>query len=220
MIVVSLTDLHGRTGALPAIADDLARADLVLLTGDLTHFGGREDAARVLDAVRACNRAVLAVAGNCDRPEVAAYLAEEGISLDCRHVVRNGVAFLGVGASLPCPGRTPSEITEADFETFLTAADSTLDRTTPAVLVVHQPPHGTAVDRAYVGGHVGSRSVRLFIEVREPLACFCGHIHEGRGIDAIGRTTVINPGPLSRGGYAWAEIADGTATVEIRQART
>ena len=75
-IVVALTDIHGRTGRLAEVADDLAAADVVLLTGDLTHFGGRREAAEVVDAVRAHNPEVLAVAGNCDRPEAAAWLAE------------------------------------------------------------------------------------------------------------------------------------------------
>jgi Icc-related predicted phosphoesterase len=50
----------------------------------------------------------------------------------------------------------------------------------------------------------------------QPLICFTGHIHEARGIDAIGRTKLINPGPLREGGYAYAVLHDDVETLEIR----
>ena len=39
-----------------------------------------------------------------------------------------------------------------------------------------------------------------------------------RGVDAIGATQIINPGPLRRGAYAYAEINGDTCSVEIRSA--
>ncbi len=54
----------------------------------------------------------------------------------------------------------------------------------------------------------GAGQSREFIEQQQPLACFCGHIHEGQGIDRIGDTLIINPGPLRRGGYVWACIKE------------
>jgi hypothetical protein len=60
--------------------------------------------------------------------------------------------------------------------------------------------------------------VRTYIETRQPLICFTGHIHEAKGIDRIGRTQIINPGPLWKGGYAYAEVEGGQIkTLEIRQ---
>ncbi|MHC5034601.1 MAG: metallophosphoesterase [Planctomycetota bacterium] len=216
MIIVALTDIHGRIERLGDLAEALAEADVVLLTGDLTHFGGRADAARAVEAVRKHTAQVLAVAGNCDHQDVAAYLAEEGISLDCRHVVIDGVAFLGVGGSLPCPGRTPNEFSEDELAAFLQEAAEGLPRDLPWVLVSHQPPDDTAVDRVHSGAHVGSRSVRRFIEDFQPLVCFTGHIHEAAGTDTIGRTKIVNPGPVHMGGYACAEVTDRLVEVELR----
>ncbi len=96
MFVVALADVHGDTRRLADAAEDLAAADLVLLAGDLTRFGHRADAARVVEAVREANPNVLAVPGNCDYPDVAAYLAEEGISLEARREVRGGVETLEI----------------------------------------------------------------------------------------------------------------------------
>ena len=40
MKIIALTDIHGHLGYLPQIAPQLAGADLVLIAGDLTTFGG------------------------------------------------------------------------------------------------------------------------------------------------------------------------------------
>jgi Icc-related predicted phosphoesterase len=71
-------------------------------------------------------------------------------------------------------------------------------------------------DLAGIGRHVGSESVRAFIETVQPLLCFTGHIHEGRGMDSIGRTKVVNPGPLWTGNYAYARVSGDNAEVEVR----
>jgi uncharacterized protein len=64
------------------------------------------------------------------------------------------------------------------------------------------PPYGTKTDMLYSGRSVGSKAVRAFIESRQPAICLCGHIHEAKGLDAIGKTQIINPGSLANGGYA------------------
>jgi len=219
MRIIALTDLHSSTAGLDAIAEDLSKADLVLLAGDLTNFGDRDEAERVIDEVRRYNASILAVTGNCDRPGVGRYLREEGINLHGRAVVRDGVAFLGVGGSLPCPGRTPNEMPEQQFYAVLTEAFAELEHGLAFVLVSHQPPHDTVADSVPSGAHVGSTALRRFIEERRPIACFCGHIHEGQGTDMIGETRVVNPGPLRDGGYACAEIDETVHKLQIRQWR-
>jgi hypothetical protein len=189
LIIVALADIHGHIERLADMADALSGADAVLLTGDLTHFGRRRDAERVLEAVRKHNPRVLA----------------------------GGVAFLGLGGSLPCPGRTPSEYSDAQLKAFLEEAAMGLEPGLPLVLASHQPPVDTLVDRVHSGLHVGSESVRRFIEDRQPLVCFTGHIHEGRGVDRLGRTMVVNPGPAGQGWYAFAEVDGGLKALEIRQ---
>jgi len=48
-------------------------------------------------------------------------------------------------------------------------------------------------------GHVGCKSIREFIEENNILLSVCGHIHETfGGANHIGRTLVVNPGPLGR----------------------
>lgn len=218
MKIIALTDIHGKTQAADAIADELRAADLVVLPGDLTMFGRREDAERVVDAVRKYNPRILAVMGNCDFPEVEQYLVEERLCLHHTHQLVDGVAFAGLGGSLPCPMPTLNEWSESEIAGFLEAAIDGIPAAAPLVLVSHQPPKDTVVDLAGIGKHVGSVAVRAFIERRTPKICFSGHIHEATGTDRIGNTLLVNPGPFLEGCYAWVELNGDECRAEVRRA--
>ena len=65
--------------------------------------------------------------------------------------------------------------------------------------VIHAPPYNTKLDVIADGSHVGSHSVREFIEKEQPLLALHGHIHEspkmsGSWKDKIGNTVCINVG--------------------------
>jgi hypothetical protein len=216
VLVLAMTDIHGNVSHLGGFADDLARADVVVIAGDITQFGRREAAGKAVGAVRERARRVLAVSGNCDRPEVEEYLQDEGLSLHGSHVVVDGVTFLGVGMSLPCPGTTPGETTEAGLGECLELAARGVEPGARVIVVSHEPPADTAADRAVEGRHVGSRSVRKFLERTQPLACLTGHIHESRGVSRVGRTVIVNPGPQARGSYALLTVEGDEVAVELK----
>lgn len=216
MIILAITDIHGHISEVDSISKEIAAADIVILTGDLTHFGGEQDIKAVIDPIRQLNPHILAIPGNCDHHEVDAYLAQEGMSIQRRSAVIDGIGFVGVGGSLPCPLATPIELSEDDFEAHLQEAASGLPVGMPMILVVHQPPYHTINDFANIRMHVGSRAIRRFVVEHNPIACFTGHIHEGIGIDTVGQTKVINPGPLWQGHYTYAKISDHIEELEIR----
>lgn len=218
MRIAAITDLHGDLDSLEKLAPELAHADVVLVCGDITTFGRAQGAgvAEMLEALAGCSGRVLAVPGNCDTPAEVYALDEAGVNLHARSEVIGGVAFLGIGGSLECPARTPIEMPEHAFRQLLAEEHARVDPALPLVLAVHQPPYGTVNDRIPSGKHVGSREVRRFIETVQPAICFTGHIHEGAGMDQIGSTPVVNPGPVSKLNYAVAELHGHTATVEIR----
>lgn len=56
---------------------------------------------------------------------------------------------------------------------------------------------------------MGSPALRALVEREQPHLVLCGHSHESRGEDELGRTRVVNPGPVAAGHYALMEIADG-----------
>jgi Icc-related predicted phosphoesterase len=219
MKIVSITDIHGQIAGLDEISHDLRNADLVLLTGDITHFGHENDALVILDYLLQYNTQLYAVAGNCDFSDVSDLLLRKNMSLHGRCIQMKNFNIIGLEGSLPCPGHTPNEYSERELAAFLTAAKKGNDDDKPLVLVSHQPPYNTLNDMILNGVHVGSKAVRVFIEEEQPLICFTGHIHEGFGIDSIGRTKIVNPGPFRHGGYAWSTIKGETLSVEIKKWR-
>ncbi len=217
MKIIALPDLHEGIKFLPPIAEQLAAVDLVLLVGDITNSS--DHIAPMIDAVRQYNPAILAVSGNWDKPDsVDPYLTQENMNLHRCHRVIDDLVFFGVGGALISTSRTVNEISENDFRAFLHEAIAGADASLPKILVCHQPPFQTKVDKAWVGLHIGSKEVCAFIEETQPLLCFSGHVHEAAGIDQIGDTQVINPGPIWKGGYAYAEIVDQQiVALEIRR---
>ena len=216
MKIIALPDLHNELANLSKMGNVLSQVDLVLLAGDLTNGGTAQDAAKAIQLVRRFNQSILAIPGNWDTPEIEEQLTRESINLHRRHVRLEGLTFIGMGLSLSGIMLTPNEITEADFERFFAEVVSDLKSGEPEIIVCHQPPYGTKNDLAQGKIHVGSKAVRAFIEQRQPLIYFTGHIHEGIGIDHIGHTSIINPGPISEGHYAYARVTkEGIQELEI-----
>lgn len=208
MTITVLSDIHGRIDKIDRLADQLRNSHLALLTGDITHFGKEYETKEVISKILAYQPNILAVTGNCDYPEVDYFLIKEGINLYQSSVIFEGLGFVGTGGSLPCPGKTPNEYSEDDLLSSLEIAYSSLYSSIPFVLVVHQPPYNTATDKISPESHVGSHAIRKFIETHNPIACFCGHIHESKGKDYINSTLIINPGPFKDGNFALVKITE------------
>ncbi len=216
MRLIALTDIHDNASSINRIGRQLMEADLVLVAGDITTFGNKKDAQRIIETLYNYNQNILAVPGNCDPPDVGLYLRELNISLD--NVMReiNGYYFWGLGGSLPAPGGTPNELTEKQFENILNSLSKQIKEPQNLILLIHQPPFNTRADCLYGNEHVGSFALRRFVEQVQPLAYFTGHIHEGKGIDFIGKTVIVNPGPLRNGGFASAKLEGHSIKVEIK----
>lgn len=208
MLITLLSDIHGHIDSVEQISDELKLSDLVILSGDITHFGRENEAKQVIVKIAKYQSNIIAITGNCDYPEVEYYLSKEGISIHLKSAIYGGIGFVGVGGSLPCPGRTPNELSEEEMGAFLALAHASLYDAIPYVLVVHHPPIETNTDLVKAGIHVGSVSVKQAIENHNPLLCVCGHIHEARGTDRICNAFVINPGPFKEGNYALVKIID------------
>ena len=217
MVIIILADIHGSLHYLSKIADQLAKADLVLIAGDITNFGDHDDAQDILTAIIAHNSNILAVTGNCDLPEVNDYLQDKNIGLHCNSTKVCDVTFMGVSGSLPCPGHTPNESTEQQFGACLKRLEEEATANNPIVFVTHQPAYDTDLDLAGMR-HTGSRSIRDFIIDNQPMLAVSGHMHDAVGIDKLGDTTLLNPGPFREGSYAYVEIEDGIRKIELCRA--
>jgi len=215
--IIQISDLHGNRSCIDSVAEDIASADLVALSGDLTHFGGKRRAREIVDAVLALNSRVVAVAGNCDPAAVSEYLEEAGVSVDGTMRTVNGFSVCGLGGSLPVPGliRSARELTEDQFASRLAALSAACPG--PDIMIIHQPPANSKLDRAGPGMHVGSAAVRAFIEHSGAVVCLTGHIHESVGTDEVGKTTVVNPGAARQGRYAVLEITGRAVSIELKR---
>jgi len=201
MKIVSFGDVHMATRNLERMGEVMRDTDLVIVSGDLTNFGGAAEARRVLDDVRrACPR-VLALPGNLDQPEVFGVLEEEGVALHGGGMVIDGVAIFGCGGSNITPFATPIELTEDEIYRTLQKGYDKVKSQRPLLMICHTPPFDTKCDRIPSGKPVGSTAARRFIEEVQPDVCISGHIHESAGTDTIGSTWIVNAGPFKGGGY-------------------
>ena len=123
---------------------------------------------------------------------------EEGAGTSCRNDPTNR----------PCCAWCPS-VPGASHMTSLTGFSH--------IVLSHPPPRDGKLDPVFSGRHAGSTALRAFIERAQPALVVCGHIHEGRGIDTLGQTTVVNCGPAAAGSYALIELGDDLR-VELRKA--
>jgi len=220
---IAMGDIHGDTSRVAAIPD-LEQARGVIVTGDLTIKGGAREAERVLQAIAARNPVILAQVGNMDLPEVDALLERRAMNIHARTLELApaqgelpAVGLLGVGASTPTPFHTPNEVGEEQMTAWLEAAWDQASGYEHLLLVSHDPPRDSAADMLPSGVHVGSAAVRAFIEKAQPQVCLTGHIHESRGQGRIGRTLVLNPGPLAAGGYALLRRTPRGLEAELRE---
>lgn len=217
MIVINIADIHGNALPISEMEEILSSADLVLLSGDITHFGGEKEASQIINQIRSYNPNILAVTGNCDTKKVDSYLERENIQIHGRYIEIEGVNIFGAGGSLPCPSPTPNVYTENEYNEIFDGSTEGIEENSPTIMISHQPPINTLNDTISSGAHVGSITVRKFIENIEPLVCFTGHIHEAPGIDEIGVTKIVNPGPLGTRSYVYMEISDKIDILEIRK---
>jgi Icc-related predicted phosphoesterase len=216
MLIIAFGDVHMRPERAKGIPE-IRRADCVVLNGDLTIRGGCAQALSVVAAISELNRNVYAQIGNMDEGEVDAMFSDMGINLNGRGVLVDEVGLFGLGGSPPTPFFTPSEFSEQELGATLRKAYEEVKEARIKILFSHPPPVDTAVDRIRSGQHVGSSSVRRFLEETDCSACVCGHIHEAVGTDRVGSALVLNPGMLPEGGYARIEWDGEKLTATLGQ---
>jgi Icc-related predicted phosphoesterase len=200
MHIIAFGDIHMEYAGIENITG-LSKADLVIITGDFTNFGGKEEASTVLDVIQSINPKMYAVLGNMDQASVGKYLDELGINIHGKGLVLGELGIFGVGGSNPTPFNTPTEFSEEELGDIVNNAYQYVTQTPIKVLVSHTPPFNTATDLIGSGVHVGSTAIRKFIEEKQPDFCFTGHVHESRGKDRIGNTLILNPGMLKDPGW-------------------
>jgi Icc-related predicted phosphoesterase len=192
--IVASSDWHG------SLPESIPVGDLLVIAGDTLSLDHRIEAQReqfeselVPFLTALPHEQIVLVAGNHDflfadsqswrdrLPQNVTYLLDEVVEI-------GGIRIWGAPWSAFLAGWVYME-EEEKLATRWAAIPAETD-----VIVVHGPPFGS-LDRTgplFGDNHVGSRSLREWIERRQPRVVICGHIHEGFGVDRIGATAVYN----------------------------
>jgi Icc-related predicted phosphoesterase len=206
MHILAITDLHGRENFNTEIKELMSSVDVIIIAGDITNFGHAQDASSILQNIQLYNENILAIPGNCDHPDINDTLIRMGVNLHGTTRTIDNTAFYGLGGSGNTPFSTPQENSETAITSILNSfnKDNNLQY---HIFVSHGPPANTKLDRTFLGTHAGSEAIKEFIGKFQPDVVICGHIHEARGVDMIGSTKMINPGPFPKH-YATIELSE------------
>ncbi|MBI4147722.1 metallophosphoesterase family protein [Candidatus Woesearchaeota archaeon] len=193
MKLLAFTDFHASIVALRKVRENILRhkPDLAVCCGDLTVF--EQNIVPVMRVLGAIPVKLLLIHGNHEQPHVVARLAKKYKNIVWLHkrTYRVGdVLFVGYGGQ----GFVRRDL---EFERFMRSIDTDVRKAGRVVLVTHQPPFKTKLDRlywSYVGNESFSNSIKKHKNI---VLALSGHIHETFGKkDKLGNALVLNPGPF------------------------
>lgn len=213
MRILCIADIHGDLARLSQLRPQIDRVDLLLVAGDLTEFGGRDELDSVLAVLKASPARMAMVGGNCDRPGARKGLEDLGYSVDglarSFDLGEGTVTVVGSGGGLLRTGLTPYERREGDLAAALEAGFHDMEgfagKASPLIVLTHNPPWGSCADLRH-GAHTGSRAFRNLLDALSPMLWVSGHIHESRAAGVCESTLVVNPGPLRDGYFALVRL--------------
>lgn len=208
-----ISDLHGHWTAVKKFAKVIQdeNPDILLICGDLTHFGNTEEAKNILKHICMVEN-VYFVPGNCDPYELLTIeKVEHAINIHLRAINISNITIVGLGGSPYSPFNTSIEWDDNQMcQQFNKIIENNKIKGNLLILCTHTPPFNTNIDLTFSNIHIGSRAVRDAIEIHKPILGLHGHVHESAGFDYIDKTFILNPGPGARGNYSIVEIESRT----------
>lgn len=145
--------------------------------------------------------------GNDDHMEVDQVIEDSAVIVNCNNnnVILGEHEMVTFSWTNPTPWDTPREKPDEELEPMLEELIAKIQNKQNAIFNFHAPPYGYALDLApeltanLVQAadrkiHVGSKAVAKVIQKYQPLLGLHGHIHESRGVQKVGKSTLINPG--------------------------
>ncbi len=209
MLIGYVVDIHSNKDKLREIIRELKdyAVDYVFVGGDITDFDPPYIAVELLEMISdELERDIYFVPGNCDDDSLLNWEGERIRNLHARKYDIRDLEVIGLGGSNITPFHTNIEWSEEEIRGIL--MDFTLEK--DFILVSHVPPHGTKIDKVMKIKHVGSKELRRFIIEKQPLLVLTGHIHESSGIDKLGKTIIVNPGPARAGKFALIKLENNS----------
>lgn len=217
MDIIIFSDIHNDVENLLTYFDKIKelKFDVVICPGDFTDINTpkgftQEDIVKlIITELKGLKEPVLAVPGNVDTKNIINILEEEGVSIHGKGRVVGDFGFYGYGGA-KTPFQTNIEPSDEELKMGLKTSWKDVEKTKFKIQVTHNPPFGTRMDMVQSGAHVGSRIVKEFIEVHEPILAVSAHIHEARGTDQLKKTLLINSGRFPEGYFGLVNIEDGS----------
>lgn len=190
MKILAFTDLHGnlrRFNRLEFLIK-IKKPDILICAGDISWFSKYINLiAKKLDS---SNLPILIIPGNHETEENIELISKKFkniININKKLYSYDNFQFLGWGSG--GFGQVNKEF-EKQFEKI----KSNIKNQKKFIFISHAPPYNTKIDKVK-NSHVGSISIRKFIEFASPVLAISGHIHETEHLeDKIKSTRVLNPG--------------------------
>lgn len=213
--------IHGDIENLMKFLDKISmmNVDAIVCPGDFTDFAlprgfTRLDIGKlIIEELRGLGKPVIAVPGSWDK-DLIDLLKKEKISTHAEGKLIGDVGFYGYGGA-KTPFNTPFEPSEGEIELGLEKGYGEIKKAAMKIQVTHAPPSRTKLDAIASGAHVGSEAVRSFIEDKRPDVAISAHIHEGRGVDELSGTKLLNAGRFPEGYVGLIDINDSMITTKV-----
>ncbi len=202
-----ISDIHGSMKAAESAGKEAKErgVDIMLVAGDITHFGRADEAERIFSMfpVR-----TVAVPGNCDPPDILPS-HEKIMDVHGKRVEYRGICFAGLGASNLTSFSTLFTYGEENIYLILDSIMKDCD-----VMVTHTPPMGI-LDKTAFGHRGGSESIRKVAEEQRPPLHVFGHIHESPGVEMHNGTVFVNAGPARNGNAAIIDVEKKNGKLKV-----
>lgn len=221
MKILHITDIEGYS---LIFSDEILQdLDFVVISGDLT-VGSKS----MKNIVRSFNKIrsvipteipIYYIPGNRDypvtitdfegKPENFTHIHNKHIKI--RLDEKKDIYFIGYGSALPGLlnnfTRTEEEIKNS-LDILFEKVKKEKKSEDIVILLTHNPPINSTLDKTFTNLHIGSISVREAIEKYEPDILLCGHVHESQSQQKIGKTLCNNPGASKSGNATILEFND------------
>ena len=223
MKILVIADVHGYSEDISKFFSkiDASEFDLIISPGDFTDmfnqppgFSQHNVADIILQKLVSFGVPLICVPGNHDPYEIIEAFNDYEVNLHGKVKKIGTETFMGWGGALT-PFNTAFEPSEEETKEALESMKTKCDD--DFVLVLHNPPKNTRLDKTASGEHVGSQEIRNFIEKTKPKLVITAHIHESRGEEHIGESLIFYPGPFYAGIYGVIEINGKGVKCETRK---
>lgn len=193
MRILAAGDIHGDRSLAQRLAEKAEKenADLVIITGDITHFDQSADG--IMGPFVAKKKKVLFVPGNHDSFATADFLVS---MYGVKNIHGYSVRYEDIGI-FGCGGANVGPVTvlqEKEIEALLQKGFDKIKYLPKKIMVTHVHPSDTTMEK-FSTFIPGSSGVKKALDVMQPDFLLCSHVHEAEGIEEmVGVTKVINVG--------------------------